>query len=68
MFKKKDKNFHPILKHVIYLGSAKSKLVHSTQNPCPEAYLVPVDERWYIKTIPVGGGYTKCSKCYPDGK
>lgn len=65
MFGRKNKNIHPILKHTPYLGSARSKIIHSTENPCSEAYLIPVDERWYVRSIPEGGGYVKCTKCFP---
>ncbi|HCL56748.1 MAG TPA: hypothetical protein DHW82_07040, partial [Spirochaetia bacterium] len=59
------KNIHPILKHTPFLGSGRNKIIHSTENPCPEAYLVDVDDRWYIKSIP-DGGYVRCPKCFPS--
>ncbi len=66
MFRKKDKNLHPILKHVPYLGSGRNKMVHCTKNPCPEAYLILPDDRWYIKSVPAAGGYLKCPKCFGE--
>ena len=66
MFRKKQKNIQAILKHAPFLGSGGSKIIHSTENPCPEAYLIPPDERWYIRSIPKGGGYIKCKKCFPS--
>jgi hypothetical protein len=66
MFQKKNKSIHPILKHSPFLGSGGDKMIHSTENPCPEAYLIPIDSRWYIRSIPEGGGYLKCRKCFPS--
>ena len=63
--KSKNKNVHPILKHTIYLGATTNKVVHSTETPCSDAYLIPIDARWYIRSIPEGGNYAKCPKCFP---
>lgn len=65
MFQSKNKNVHPILKHTVYLGSTLNKVIHSTETPCSDAYLIPIDNRWYIRSIPEGGGYVKCAKCFP---
>lgn len=66
MFGKKNKNIQPILKHTPYVGSGSSKIVHSTENPCTDAYLIAPDDRWYIKTIPEASGYFKCPKCFGE--
>lgn len=68
MFKKKNKNLHPILKHTPYLGSGLDKTVHRTENPCSDAYLIPIDNRWYIKSIPDASGYIRCKKCFATEK
>lgn len=68
MESKNKKNMRSILKHTPYLGSARSRIIHSTDNPCSEAYLIEIDDRWYVKTIPSGGGYNKCPKCYPNAR
>ena len=64
--KKSPKGLSPILKHTPYIGSARNKIIHSTQNPCQEVYKIIPDERWYISEIPNDGNFTKCTYCFPD--
>lgn len=65
---KGKKGTQTILRHTPYLGSARNRVIHSTDNPCSEAYLIEPDDRWYVKSIPQGGGYNKCPKCFPVSK
>jgi len=67
MFSNK-KNIKPILKHTPYVGSADSKIIHSTENPCPDTYMIDPELRWYIRSIPEKSGYIKCKKCFPQDK
>jgi hypothetical protein len=53
-----------ILQHTPYLGSTNDKVIHSTENPCQDALLIPIDARWYIRSIPHSSGYEKCPKCF----
>ncbi len=65
MSKSTKNNIRSILKRTQYIGSVSDKIIHSTSNPCQEAYKIAPDERWYIGEIPNDGNYIKCPECFP---
>ncbi len=49
-----------------YVGSCRSRVIHSTKNPCREVFLIEVDDRWYIRSIPRSKEYSLCPECFGD--